>query len=124
MKPTGRGNTMEDSSNKKKITRTREEWKARLTPEEFRVLRDKVNDEPFQYEYQCFYKKGLYVCIGCGEPLVDSITKRDSGSGWTSFTPPIESSNVREETAHTHNKNRTEILSSNCESHLGHVFNE
>src|SRR5690625_6578113 len=67
MKPTGRGNTMEDSSNKKKITRTREEWKARLTPEEFRVLRDKGTDPPFRNEYNDFYKKGLYVCRGCGQ---------------------------------------------------------
>lgn len=124
MKPTGRGTTMEDSSDKKKITRTREEWKARLTPEEFRVLRDKGTDPPFRNEYNDFYKKGLYVCRGCGQPLFDSITKYDSGSGWPSFTQPVESSNVLEETDNTHNMIRTEILCSNCESHLGHVFND
>src|SRR5690625_7029548 len=76
MKPTGRGNTMEDSSNKKKITRTREEWKARLTPEEFRVLRDKGTDPPFRNEYNDFYKKGLYVCRGRSEEHTSELQSR------------------------------------------------
>src|SRR5690625_5095531 len=103
MKPTGRGNTMEDSSNKKKITRTREEWKARLTPEEFRVLRDKGTDPPFRNEYNDFYKKGLYVCRSCGQPLFDSITKYDSVSRWPIFPQSVGSSNVLEEIHITNN---------------------
>lgn len=115
---------MNTSQDKKKVARTREEWREKLTPEEFRVLRDKGTDPPFRNEYNSHYEKGLYVCRGCGQPLFDSVTKYDSGSGWPSYTKPVDKENVIEEVDRSLNMVRTEILCSNCESHLGHVFTD
>lgn len=115
---------MKDSSSKEKKIRSEEEWRALLSPEEYRVLQDKGTDPPFRNKYNDHYEKGLYVCRGCGQPLFDSNTKYDSGSGWPSYTKPVDKENVIEEDDHSLHMVRTEILCSSCESHLGHVFND
>ena len=105
-----------------KIKKTDAEWKAALTPEQYRVARLKGTERPFSGDYNDSKAEGTYACVCCGQPLFASDTKFDSGTGWPSFYAPIEGDAVAEETDHSHLMVRTEVLCSRCDAHLGHVF--
>ena len=101
-----------------------EEWKEKLTEEQYRVLRLKGTERPFTGKYWNNKEKGVYYCAGCGTPLFDSTSKFESGCGWPSFSNPIKDSNTEEETDSSFNMRRTEVLCKNCKGHLGHVFED
>ena len=110
---------MADSARK-----TDAEWRESLTPEEYRVLRQKGTERPFTGEYWDAKKQGTYRCAACGEPLFSSDTKFDSGTGWPSFFRPIDDSSVEELVDQSHGMVRTEVTCGRCGSHLGHRFDD
>jgi peptide-methionine (R)-S-oxide reductase len=105
-----------------KIRKTKDEWQQQLTPEQYRVAREKGTERAFTGAYLDNKQSGVYRCIGCGEPLFSSDTKFDSGTGWPSFTEPMPGSNVEIEEDTSHGMRRIEVHCKNCGSHLGHVF--
>lgn len=105
-----------------KITKTDQEWASQLTPEQYKVCRQKGTERPFSGQYNNSKKDGVYHCVCCGEPLFDSREKFDSGTGWPSFWKPIDEKSVAEEEDRSLLMRRTEVLCSRCEAHLGHVF--
>ncbi len=105
-----------------KIRKTEEEWRRELSPEQYRILREKATEPPFTGEYYHVNKPGVYRCAACGQPLFDAATKYESGSGWPSFYQPIVQQSVATSDDHSHFMSRTEVLCSRCDSHLGHVF--
>ncbi len=104
--------------------RTEEEWKEILTPEEYRVLREKGTEPPGTGKYNKHYKTGVYKCAACGHELFESEDKFDSGTGWPSFTKPADKDAVKEKADNSLFMKRTEALCSRCSSHLGHVFED
>lgn len=104
------------------MDRTDEEWKAELTPEEYRILRKKGTERAFTGEYWDSSRDGVFRCRGCGTPLFSSETKYDSGTGWPSFWAPIDPEHVREEADRSLFMRRTEVLCARCGGHLGHLF--
>lgn len=104
------------------VTKSDEEWRRTLTPEQYRVAREKGTEAAFTGAYHDFKRDGLYRCVACGNELFDSHTKYDSGSGWPSFYEPIENSRVEQRADNSLFMKRTEVLCSRCGSHLGHVF--
>ena len=107
-----------------KIKKSEQEWQQELTPDQYRVLREKGTERAFTGKYHDTKSAGVYACAACGQELFDSETKFDSGSGWPSFYAPLEKDRVEEERDSTHGMVRTEVLCSQCESHLGHVFDD
>jgi peptide-methionine (R)-S-oxide reductase len=107
-----------------KVTKSDAEWRATLTPEQYEVMREKGTEHAFTGQYWNTKTPGTYVCAGCGQPLFDSSTKFDSGTGWPSFYAPIAESNVATESDRAYGMIRTEALCSNCHAHLGHVFDD
>ena len=105
-----------------KVEKTEQEWREELTPEEYRVLRDKGTEAPFSGEYDHVFEPGRYRCAGCGVELFDSDAKYDSGCGWPAFSAPAGDDAVEEETDTTFGMVRTEVLCASCGGHLGHVF--
>ena len=105
-----------------KIEKTDAEWRAELSPEQYRVLRQKGTESPFSGEYDHIFEPGTYHCAGCGTLLFESDTKYDSGCGWPAFYAPANDDAVDEDSDVTHGMIRTEVLCSNCGGHLGHVF--
>lgn len=105
-----------------KIERSEEEWRQKLTPEQYRVLRQAGTEAPFTGELLHAKGPGQFRCAACGEPLFDSATKYDSGSGWPSFTEPMSGDAVEEHVDSSHGMVRTEVRCARCEGHLGHVF--
>jgi len=97
-------------------------WKDKLTPQQYHVCRDKGTEAPFTGAYWDHHEPGEYACVACGQPLFLSDTKFDSGSGWPSFYAPLSEDHVREERDTAYGMVRTEVLCSQCGSHLGHVF--
>jgi peptide-methionine (R)-S-oxide reductase len=108
----------------KKVIKTDEEWRAILTPEQFRVARQKGTERPFTGEYYDAKDEGTYKCAACGSELFSSDDKFDSGCGWPSFTAPTAEENVRTEVDYSFGMKRTEVLCASCDSHLGHVFDD
>lgn len=105
------------------ISKTEEEFKAKLTPEEYKVLREKGTEMPFSGAYVHESKTGMYLCKACGNPLFSSDAKFDSGTGWPSFDQALPGA-VREIPDTTMSMERAEIVCAKCGSHLGHVFND
>ncbi|NEQ73305.1 MAG: peptide-methionine (R)-S-oxide reductase MsrB [Okeania sp. SIO2C9] len=105
-----------------KVQKSEKEWKEQLTPEQFNVTRKKGTERPFTGEYHNNKEKGIYKCVCCGADLFSSEEKYDSGTGWPSYWAPINEDNIKEEADWSLFMRRTEILCSNCDAHLGHVF--
>lgn len=105
-----------------KITKTDEQWRKELTPEQFRILRQKGTERPFTGPYNSFKGEGVFVCAGCGEALFDSRAKYNSGSGWPSFFQAANPAAIDEHHDSSHGMQRTEITCAKCGGHLGHVF--
>ena len=105
-----------------KITKTDEEWRKILTPEQYKVLRKQGTEPAWTGKYHNHKEKGVYVCAACGLPLFSSDTKFDSGTGWPSFWKPIDESHVGTETDRSLFMSRTEVHCARCGGHLGHVF--
>ena len=105
-----------------KVEKSEAEWREELTPEQYRVLREKGTERAFTGKYDKNKADGEYHCAACGQLLFESSDKYDSGSGWPSFTAPAESDVIEEHRDMTHGMIRTEVTCSNCAGHLGHVF--
>ena len=107
-----------------KVQKTEAEWKQQLTPEQFKVARQKGTERAFSGEYHDNKQPGNYNCVCCGTPLFESETKYDSGTGWPSFYAPVNEENVKRESDNSLFSRRTEVLCAVCDAHLGHVFND
>ena len=105
-----------------KMSLTDAEWRERLTPEQYAILRQKGTERAFTGQYEKNKAAGEYVCAGCGQPLFESDAKFESGSGWPSFVRPAEDGAVEEHTDGSHGMARTEVVCAKCEGPLGHVF--
>jgi peptide-methionine (R)-S-oxide reductase len=105
-----------------KIVKTDEEWRRLLTEEQFRVTRRQGTERAFTGEYWDAKQDGVYQCVCCGQPLFDSRTKFDSGTGWPSFWQPLAEDNVARKADRSWLRSRTEVLCGRCDAHLGHVF--
>jgi len=110
------------SKNGKAAGKTDAEWQAQLTPEQYRIARKKGTERAFTGEYWDTHTPGTYVCVCCGEPLFESGTKFESGSGWPSFYQPKDKSAVKTADDNSYFMNRTEVMCAKCDAHLGHIF--
>lgn len=113
-----------DKNGESKMNKTDAEWRAELTDEEYRVLRQKGTERAGTGEYNLHFEEGEYKCAGCGEVLFGSDTKYESHCGWPSFYDIDDKSKIKEIRDESHGMIRTEVVCANCGGHLGHVFND
>jgi len=113
---------MSDKPTSDKVEKSDTEWRAQLTPEQYHVTRGKGTEPAFSGELWKTKTPGVYECVCCGEPLFESETKFDSGTGWPSFTAPKDESKIETETDRSYGMARTEVMCGKCQAHLGHVF--
>ncbi len=106
----------------KRIEKSEEEWRQQLAPEQFEVSRQAGTEPAFTGIYHDSKDEGLYRCVCCELPLFRSEEKYDSGTGWPSFTAPVDPDHVRTRTDRSHGAVRTEVLCAGCDAHLGHLF--
>ena len=106
------------------IVKTDEEWKKQLTPDQYRITRQKGTERAFTGKYWNTFDKGVYKCVCCGQELFLSDTKFESGCGWPSYSAPAAESAVKTQDDHTPGMDRTEVMCSRCGAHLGHVFDD
>lgn len=105
-----------------RISKTNDEWKKQLSPEQYRVTREAGTEPPFSGEYDQHWDQGQYVCVCCGHPLFGSDSKFSAGCGWPSFHSELEDANIVQRPDHSHRMNRVELLCRHCDAHLGHIF--
>ena len=120
----GSSDSAEAASGSFPVTKTDEEWRAILTPEQYQVLRQEATEPPFKNEYHDLKTAGTYHCAGCGSPLFSSETKFDSGTGWPSFWEPISEDAIGTKTDFKLVFPRTEVHCATCGGHQGHVFRD
>jgi peptide-methionine (R)-S-oxide reductase len=113
----------EKASSKSKVSKTDAQWKAELTPEQYRVLRKKGTEASFSGEYWNHFEKGYYACVACKSPLFTSDAKFNSECGWPSFDQAIKGSVIYKDDS-TFGMQRTEVMCANCRGHLGHIFDD
>lgn len=116
--------TGEETKMSDQVKKSEKEWQVCLTPEEFRVLRQKGTERPFTGKYYYHKEKGVYSCAACGSELFSSNTKYDSGSGWPSFYDAMDKTKVKLHEDNSFGMVRIEITCARCDSHLGHVFDD
>ena len=131
MFPQGQSQAADEKSSAKpaatktdKIVKTDDEWKAQLTPEQYRITRKKGTERAFTGKYDKHTSTGTYTCVCCGTGLFTSNTKFDSGTGWPSFWKPIDDVSVAEVADNKFGMRRTEVLCGKCDAHLGHIFDD
>ncbi|MDP9276674.1 MAG: peptide-methionine (R)-S-oxide reductase MsrB, partial [Actinomycetota bacterium] len=112
------------ASETKKISKSDEEWREQLSPEEYEVTRQGGTERPFTGRYWDNHDEGMYRCVGCGTELFSSDTKFDSGTGWPSFTEPANLEQVELRPDNSLGMRRTEVVCKHCGSHLGHLFDD
>ena len=105
-----------------KTSKSDAEWKAELTPEEYRVMRQAGTEAPFSGKYDQCWEAGVYHCGCCGHPLFDSDSKFNAGCGWPSFSSELDEANIVQRPDYSHGMSRVELLCRNCDAHLGHIF--
>lgn len=115
---------MSDSTTRPKVTKSDEEWRQQLTPQQYRVTRKGDTEPPFTGEYVHAKDRGVYRCVACATELFSSETKYESGTGWPSFYEPVSRENVELEPEHSFGMRRTEVQCAVCGAHLGHVFDD
>ena len=108
----------------KRTPKREDEWRKRLAPEQYHVLREKGTEPPFANTYWNEKRRGLYHCAACGQALFDAHTKYDSGTGWPSFWAPVDEASIATEVDTSVGLTRTEVRCSRCGSHLGHLFDD
>ena len=107
-----------------KVKKTEAEWKAELSPEQYKIVREKGTEAPFTSELNDEKSEGTFKCVACGQPVFSSENKFDSGTGWPSFDAPMGDEAVETEADNSMFMRRTEVLCSRCDAHLGHVFDD
>ncbi len=107
-----------------KVTKTEDQWREELSPDQYAVLRKQGTEPAFSGQYWRTKEDGTYRCAGCGTELFASDTKFDSGTGWPSFTDPVNTEHVELHEDRSHGMTRTEVTCANCGGHLGHVFGD
>jgi peptide-methionine (R)-S-oxide reductase len=126
---TGNGQARESGKSQeadtiKKVNLTDTQWKAKLTPEQYSVLRQKDTDRPFTGKYWLHHEKGVYSCAGCGQELFTSDMKFDSDCGWPSFDKELAGGRIKQIKDNSFGMERIEIVCAKCGSHLGHLFDD
>lgn len=106
----------------RRIEKSEEEWKAQLSPDQYRVTREKGTEARYSGAHCSSYEAGLYTCICCDSELFDSVEKFDSGTGWPSFTQPVKENAIKYEKDSTWGMVRVEVMCNTCDAHLGHIF--
>ena len=120
----GQKKSTPSTTKKYEVTKTDEEWKKQLTPQQYNVTREAGTERAFTGEYWDNHEKGMYMCVCCGNELFSSDTKFESGTGWPSFYAPLKNTSVEEHTDNSIGMSRTEVVCSRCGAHLGHVFDD